>query len=128
MSFILFLHSMYKVQFSSVLEHAFSTVASEHGQQYPEGGARAWGITGASYLGFALCGLPQEKLRSTQYSTRDQFGPIILDCKWYDTLKGLCLNGQKYVDTLLPGPDGTLCPCSVTEQLFLEMIDFCREG
>lgn len=127
-SIILFLQSMVKNQFSWVLEQALNRVASDHGQQYREGGASAWGVTGASYLGFALCGLPATQLRSIQYDTRLLFGPIILDCKWYDTLKAECLNGQKTIDTLLPGLDGNLCPCSVTEELFLEMLDFCREG
>lgn len=114
--------------FSSLLELAFDDVASSHGQHYREGGARAWGMTGASYLGFALCGFPVTELRSIQYRTRQEFGPVILDCKWYDALKSMCLDGHDAVDALLPGPDGTLCRCSVSDELFLEMLDFCREG
>ena len=53
---------------------------------------------------------------------------LILDCKWYDALKAECLNGKDEADALLPGPDGTLCECRVSSDLFLEMLDFCREG
>ena len=119
---------MDKIQFSSVLEQAFNNAASKHGQTYSEGAARAWGNVGASYLGFALCGLSSSQLRALKYSTREHFGPIILDCKWYDGLKAECLNENGLADALLPGPDGALCNCSVDEQLFLEMLDFCREG
>lgn len=114
--------------FSIILADALSAAALRHGLSYPEGGAQAWGLTGASYLAFALCGLPQSELRRIQYDTRDSFGPVILDCKWYDALKAECLNGQESVETLLPGPDGALNPCTVTQDLFLEMLDFCREG
>jgi len=127
-SFILFLHYMDHKEFSSVLQQAFSRAASEHGLQYPEGGAAAWALVGASYLGFALCGLSSAQLRQVQYSAREQFGPVILDCKWYDSLKTECLNNQELADALLPGPDGSLCRCSVSADLFLEMLDFCREG
>ena len=119
---------MDRTQFSSILEQAFITQASAHGQQYLDGAAAAWGLTGASYLGFALCGLSPAELRKVQYSARDQFGPVILNCKWYDALKAECLNGKDEADALLPGPDGTLCECRVSSDLFLEMLDFCREG
>ena len=119
---------MEKTLFASVLEHAFSSVASAHGQEYPDGGAAAWSTVGAYYLGFALCGLSSSDLRNVQYAAREQFGPVILDCKWYDSLKEECLNGNDSADALLPGPDGTLCTCTVSGDLFLEMLDFCREG
>ena len=119
---------MDRIQFSSVLEKAFKRVALEHGQNYKDGAALAWGTVGASYLGFALCGLSQSELRSIQYQARDQFGPIILDCKWYDSLKSECIGSQNSADVLLPGPNGTSKICSVTQELFLEMLDFCREG
>ena len=119
---------MDKIMFSSVLERALSAAASAHGQSYVPGGAAAWGNVGASYLGFALCGLSSTQLRSVQYSAREQAGPVILDCKWYDDLAEECLGGKEKADVLLPGPDGTLCTCAVTKELFLEMLDFCREG
>jgi len=119
---------MDKIRFSSVLERAFSAAASAHGQSYKEGAARAWGMVGASYLGFALCGLSSTQLRSVQYQTREEAGPVILDCKWYDGLAEECLGGQVSADALLPGPDGALCQGSVTRELFLEMLDFLREG
>lgn len=114
--------------FSIVLADAFQSAAAGHGQQYRDGGARSWGQVGASYLGFALCRLPSAELRSIQYQTRESFGPVILDCKWYDAIKAECLKGQKSTEAMLPGPDSTVCRCTVTEELFLEMLDFCREG
>lgn len=119
---------MDKIRFSSVLEHAFSKAASAHGLSYREGAARSWGLVGASYLGFALCGLSSTQLRSVQYQARQQAGPVILDCKWYDELAYECLDGKESATALLPGPDGTLCTCTVKRELFLEMLDFCREG
>lgn len=114
--------------FWQVLEQALNSSALQHGQAYPPGGAHAWGLTGASYLGFALCGLPSSRLRGIQYSARNEFGPVILDCKWYDSLCDECLGGNDSVCALIPGPDGNLCTCTVTRKLFLEMLDFCREG
>ncbi len=125
---ILFLQSMQQEEFSHILEKAFREVAAEHGRYYADGAARSWAEVGASYLGFALCGLPSTELRKVQYLTREQYGPVILNCKWYDSLKAICLDRKESLQTLLPGPDGTLCRCSVTEDLFLEMLDFCREG
>ena len=119
---------MDKIRFSSVLERAFSAAASAHGLSYKEGAAGAWGVVGASYLGFALCGLSSTELRSVQYQAREEAGPVILDCKWYDGLVKECLGGKESADALLPGPDGTLCTCTVTKEIFLEMLDFCREG
>lgn len=125
---MLFLQSMQQEEFSLILEKAFREAAAEHGQNYAEGAARSWAEVGAAYLGFTLCGLPSTELRRVQYITKEQYGPVILNCKWYDSLKEICLEGNNAIETLLPGPDGTLCQCSVTEDLFLEMLDFCREG
>lgn len=125
---MLFLHFVESELFSLQLGRALNAAAAEHGQRYDQGGAEAWGLTGASYLGFALCGLSSAQLRDIQYRTREQFGPVILDCKWYDDLKKECLKGQKAIDALLPGPNGTTHLCHITDQLFLEMLDFCREG
>ena len=125
---ILFLQSMQQEEFSHILENAFREVAAKHNQYYADGAARSWAQVGASYLGFALCGLPSTELRGVQYLTKEQYGPVILNCKWYDALKATCLDGKESLQTLLPGPDGTLCRCYVTEDLLLEMLDFCREG
>jgi len=114
--------------FSSVLGQALCRAALEHNQHYIDGGAAAWGMVGASYLGFALCGLSSTQLRQVQYSAREQFGPVILECKWYDSIIEECLNGQDSAHVLLPGPDGSACECRVSVDLFLEMLDFCREG
>lgn len=97
--------------FTEILAQAFDQVAKDNGTPYPEGGALAWAQAGQAYLSFAQDGLPSSKLRELQYRARDTFGPVILDCKWYDRLKALCLEGQ-----------------DVSEALFLEMLDFLREG
>lgn len=123
-----FCNLMTQQDFSQILSRLFSDVASQHGQEYPEGGADAWGLTGASYLGFALCGLSQAQLRNVQYRARDLFGPVILDCRWYDDLTAKCFTGSDSIDVLLPGSDGTACHATLSVSLFLEMLDFCREG
>ena len=119
---------MEQESFSYILEQAFEKAASDHGLPYQEGAAHAWAQTGASYLGFALCGLSQPELRQIQYQTRESFGPVILDCKWYDWLKDQCMGGRLELECLLPGAQGNLCQSTVTQELFLEMLDFCREG
>ena len=125
---MLFLQSMQQEKFSLILEKAFREVAEEHGQYYAEDAARSWAEVGTAYLGYALCGLPSTELRKLQYITKEQYGPVILNCKWYDSLKKICLEGNNTIETLLPGPDDSLSRCCVSEDLFLEMLDFCREG
>lgn len=98
-------------QFSDILANAFAALAGENGTPYPDGGAQAWGMAGQAYLSFADGRLPASKLRELQYQARDSYGPVILDCKWYDRLKAMCLDGQ-----------------DISESLFLEMLDFLREG
>lgn len=119
---------MDSVEFARILGQAFNDTASEHGQHYPAGGADAWGQAGAAYLAFALCGLPTACLRKLQYDARDKYGPVILDCKWYDGLVSKCLDGADSVKAYLPAPDRQLCLCEISRELFLEMLDFCREG
>lgn len=119
---------MEQKEFAVILAQALSNVASCHSQSYPQGGDTAWGKVGASYLAFALCSLPSQVLRTVQYQAKEDYGPVILNCKWYDSLKAECLGGKKSIQTILPGPDGTLREATVTDELFLEMLDFCREG
>ena len=59
---------MDKTEFASVLGRAFSMAASEHGLSYSDGADEAWGTVGASYLGFALCGLKSSELTSIRYA------------------------------------------------------------
>ena len=123
-----FCNLMAQEDFSQILSRLFSDAAARHGQEYRKGGADAWGLTGASYLGFALCGLSQSQLRNVQYRTRDLFGPVILDCRWYDGLTADCFTGSDAIDVLLPGGDGQPSHATLSVSLFLEMLDFCREG
>lgn len=126
--FMLFLQSMDSRPFRDILEQAFQEEADAHNLSYPDRGAASWADVGAAYLGFALCGLPATHLRKLQYDARTHYGPVILDCKWYDHLTQVCLDGLQSLPTLLPGPDDTLVECHVDKELFLEMLDFCREG
>lgn len=115
-------------EFSSILADALLRVASDNGLSYKEGGAAAWGRAGAAYLSFVLCGLSSARLRALQYSAREITGPILLDCKWYDRLTELCLNGIDGVEANLPAPNGGFSLQYISKPLFLEMLDFCREG
>ena len=45
-----FCNLMAQEDFAQILSRLFSDAASQHGQEYPDGGADAWGLTGASYL------------------------------------------------------------------------------
>ena len=115
-------------EFATILGEAFDRIAGENGFSYIRGGAYAWGIAGAAYLSFASSGLTPEQLRAAQYKARDEYGPVILECKWYDRLKDELFKGKDSVDALLPDKDGRMRLCPVTAELFLEMLDFCREG
>lgn len=120
--------TMEHYSFSKKLGQLLSQTAREHGHSYPAGGADAWGLTGASYLGFALCGLSQSELRNIQYRTRDTYGPVILDCRWYDKLIKDCFADDETISVILPGQDCKPCSATLTTSLFAEMLDFCREG
>lgn len=115
-------------EFSEILGKAFEEVAAEHGLSYNAGGALAWGRTGAAYLSYALCALPAPSLRSLQYAARELTGPVLLDCKWYDHLTSLCFGHKDEVDAMIPTANGGFSVQAVSKSLFLEMLDFCREG
>ena len=115
-------------EFATILGEAFERIAVENGFSYSRGGAYAWGVAGAAYLSFASAGLTQEHLRAAQYKARDEYGPVILECKWYDRLKDDLFKGNDSIEALLPDKDSRMCRCPVTADLFLEMLDFCREG
>ena len=115
-------------EFSVILGNAFRTVAAEHGLSYPEGGASAWGRTGSAYLSYSLCNLPASTLRALQYEARETAGPVLLDCKWYDRMTELCLGCQESIVAAIPHPAQGIKEMTVSKSLFLEMLDFCREG
>lgn len=115
-------------QFKEILAHALCQVASEHGLSYGRDEALAWGETGASYLSYVLCSLPSTAVRTLQYAARDSYGPILLDCKWYNRLTELCMDGKDSETVLIPSANGENATTTMSKQLFLEMLDFCREG
>ncbi len=127
-SIILFLQSMEQKWFSQILEHAFIQTARKHGMHYPPGGAHAWAEAGTAYLSLVLCGLGQSEVRRLHCHARDLYGSVILDCRWYEELKDSCMGGNESTEALLPGKEGTPCRKTLTAGLFLEMLDFCREG
>ena len=114
--------------FSVILADALDTVASEHGLSYSPGGALAWGRTGAAYLSYIAGSINASALRTLQYTARETTGPVLLDCKWYDRLTELCLNGNESADVSIPAPQGGNSVNTVSKEMFLEMLDFCREG
>lgn len=115
-------------QFSEILAAALGKAARDHGQEYSDGGCLQWALAGQAYLSLALFGAPQSKVREYQYAARDLTGPVLFDCHQYDALTEMCMAGKKTVDVLLP--DSKSCPATaqLSESLFLEMLDFLREG
>lgn len=114
--------------FEQILANALQKVASEHGQSFKDDAALAWGKAGACYLSYVLCSLPPNAVRSCQYSARDNYGPIMLDCKWYERLAELCMNGKDNTLVSIPSAQNGKISKSISKELFLEMLDFCREG
>lgn len=114
--------------FSQIVADALEQTARSHGSGYAPGAAAAWGLTAASYIGFALCGFPATRLRSIQYDTKQKYGPIIMDCKWYNVMKDICLNGGDSVTAGLPSREERIEETTVTGEMLLEALDFCREG
>lgn len=114
-------------EFSDILESAFEQIAAEHGLSYNEGGAKAWGQAGTAYISFALGLLPASVVRNLQYTARETAGPVLLDCKWYDRLAELCLVADQENTFFVPSTDGKVTQ-NISRQLFIEMLDFCREG
>ena len=114
-------------EFSDILESAFEQIAAEHGLSYNEGGAKAWGQAGAAYISFALGLLPSTIVRNLQYTARNTAGPVLLDCKWYDRLTELCFDANQEITVCIPSTQGNAFQC-ISRHLFIEMLDFCREG
>lgn len=114
--------------FSTILADALELVAAEHGLSYPPGGAQAWGRTGAAYVSYALATFSAPALRSLQTASRELYGQVLLDCKWYDRMVGLCLGGQEQTTAVIPAGQDAASLQVVTKSLFLEMLDFLREG
>ena len=115
-------------EFSAILAHALQEAAQAHGFHYTPEAAAAWAATGASYIGFVLCGLPATQLRSIQYSTKEEYGPVIMDCKWYDLMKQLCLEQGETVTAIVPAGENRPAKAVITGELLVEALDFCREG
>lgn len=115
-------------EFSEILSFALKETARAHGLHYAPEAAAAWAATGAAYIGYVLCGFPVTELRSIQYDTKETFGPIIMDCKWYDLMKQVCLEQGKTVTAIVPAGDNSPGEAVITGELLVEALDFCREG
>ena len=114
--------------FSEILTYALERAALYHGFAYAPGAASAWGLTGASYIGYVLCEFSTTRLRTIQYNTKEKYGSIILDCKWYDLIKQICLNRDETITALVPSKEDNLDEVVITKELLIEALDFCREG
>lgn len=114
--------------FACLIAKGLTAVADKHNIMYGQESALAWGDVGTAYLGHVLCQYPIGSLRQIQHWTREQYGPIQLDCTWYNELVGECLGDTGSVQAILPGQEGVLTLCNVNKELFMEMLDFFREG
>ena len=115
-------------QFSEILAAALETAARDRGQEYNAGGSLQWALAGQAYLSLALSGAPQARVRKHQYAARELTGPVLFDCHQYDRLCELCMAGAKSFTVLLPDSEGHPATAVLTENLFMEMLDFLREG
>lgn len=114
--------------FSRTLACALEKTAQAHGFSYTNGASEAWAATGSAYIGFVLCDYPLNQLRQIQYRTREEYGPIIMDCKWYDMIKQFCLMDKNNISALVPSQEKALKETVISGEMIIEMLDFCREG
>ena len=114
--------------FEIILADALDRVCREHGKSYRNGGARAWARAGNAYLSFALLHSGSAHVRQCQYSARNLTGSVILDCSWYDELAAFCFGGDSQACVMLQNEDGIQVPVALDREMFLEMLDFLREG
>ena len=114
--------------FEIILADALDRVCREHGKNYRNGGAMAWARAGNAYLSFALLHSGSAYVRQCQCSARELTGPVILDCSWYDELAATCLNDDSQASVILQDEDGSQTSVTLDREMFLEMLDFLREG
>ncbi len=114
--------------FEKILAEALAQAAAARGWQYRTGGCGLWARAGAAYLSFVLLDGLQETVRSLQYQAREECGPVLVDCHQYDALSASCLGNDDSARVLLSGSGGKMSAVTLTKDLFLEMLDFLREG
>ncbi len=114
--------------FEKILADALAQVASARGWQYRTGGCELWARAGAAYLSFVLLDGLQETVRSLQYQAREECGHVLIDCHQYDVLSALCLGNNGSAQVLLADCGGKMSAVTLTKCLFMEMLDFLREG
>lgn len=114
--------------FENILAHALETVAAERGWQYAGNGSVLWAGTGVAYLSLALLDGSQEAVRSCQYQAREVGGQVLVDCHQYERLACLCLEDSTEREILIPGKSGRQVPVALSKDMFLEMLDFLRDG
>lgn len=114
--------------FEEILAATLSNAALERGWQYRSGGAREWARTGCAFLSMALQGGTQADVRLHQSRARMTTGPVLLECSQYDTMAGFCLAGNDSAVIGLVDGNGKTSELVLTKDLFLEMLDFLREG
>lgn len=105
--------------------------ASVHNVEFGQDAALAWSRTGALYLSYVLAEMPVSEIRQAQSSARDSHGPIVMECKWYDYMVASVFGDCDSVEIDIPAVcdvGETRMKVNLTRELFLEMLDFCREG
>jgi len=114
--------------FEKILSSGLDSAARERGWQYGPCGALEWAKTGCAFLAMALSGGSQACVRLHQSRARMTAGPVLLECSQYEGLVNLCLDGKTRTEILLSPDNGSASISILTRDLFLEMLDFLREG
>lgn len=114
--------------FEKILAGALAQAAEARGWQYRTGGCGLWARTGAAYLSFVLLDGLQENVRSLQCMAREESGCVLFDCRQYETLASMCMGDCANAHILLTDGNGATVPAVVSKELFMEMLDFLREG
>lgn len=114
--------------FESILAVALETVAAERGWQYRDNGSVLWARTGVAYLSLALLDGRQDSVRSFQYQAREVTSQILIDCHQYERLAAICMGDKSETNVLIPDKSGRQMSVTLTQSLFMEMLDFLREG
>ncbi|MCQ2083292.1 MAG: hypothetical protein MJY58_02190 [Bacteroidaceae bacterium] len=114
--------------FVQILAAALETAAAERGWQYNGNGCLLWAQAGEAYIVLALLDGMQQTVRSLQYQAREVTGSVLFDCHQYDLLVSLCLEDGNNAEVLLTDCYGRTATADLSKSLFLEMLDFLREG
>lgn len=114
--------------------HAFESLSYEIGKPIQHGYAVAWGTACELYLSHKLCSFPKEKLRSTIYFIRENYGLFPFSCNEYEDLYELMKHDKKNESaekinfTLLKDIGLIELDQTASKEDIFEAIDFLRES